>query len=73
MGLSPRRRSASPLILGTITVAAIVWGLVYFAGGSFVCVERRTGPILHEAYIWQRNWDTAVGQAISSRPRSTLS
>ncbi len=64
MGLSPRRKSASPLILGTIAAAAIVWGLVYFAAGSFTGVERQSGPILHEAYVWQRNWDIPVSEAI---------
>lgn len=64
MGISARRKSMIPLILGTIAVAAIAWVLVYFAGDSLVCVERQSGPMLHEAYVWQRQWDTAVGEAI---------
>ncbi|MBN2270185.1 MAG: DUF3142 domain-containing protein [Sedimentisphaerales bacterium] len=64
MRLSPRRKSVSSLILSTIAVAAIVLGLVYLAADSLIRVERRSGPMLHEAYVWQRNWDTAVGEAV---------
>jgi len=64
MGISPRKKPVNLLIIAAVALVAIVAALIYFFGDSLIPVERRNDKILHEAYVWQRQWDATVAEAL---------
>ncbi len=64
MCIFPRRKPLNLLVVGAVALLVIVAVLIYYFGDSLIPVERRTGQIPHEAYVWQRRWDTPVSEAL---------
>ena len=64
MSLFARRKLVSHLavVIGALLVilAVIVYHFCKFRTG----VERRSGQLAQEIYVWQRRWDTGVSKAV---------
>jgi len=64
MVISRRRTSVNLLVFGGIVLFGTVGAIIYTLYDSHKPIERQSGPILHEAYVWQRQWDAALAEAV---------
>ena len=64
MGISARRKSVNSLIVGALGLVGVVLVCVHFEVDAPWSVERHRGPVVHEAYVWQREGNEEVSRAI---------
>jgi len=73
MRLFAHRKLVSYLAAGTGALLVIPAIIVYHFCGFRTGVERRSGELAQEIYIWQRRWETAVSKAVEQAAAQTSS
>lgn len=73
MSLFARRKLVSYLAVGIGALLVILAVVLYHFCGSHTAVERRSGRVPHEIYVWQRRWDAAVSKAVERAAAQTSS
>jgi uncharacterized protein DUF3142 len=47
----------------------VCWGALLLLVGTMACSRPEPRPLVHEAYVWQRDWSPALSQALTDAPR----
>lgn len=64
MRISAGRKAVNSLIVGALGLVGVVLVCLYFGVDAPCSLGRHNGPMVHEAYVWQREWTEDVRRAI---------